>query len=132
MIMNMRQFVLLSAPILAAFFGSRALAQEAQEQYLQLAEIEIVPAQLDAYKAAAKEQIEAAIRLEPGVLVLYSVSEKDRPTHIKVFEIYRNAEAYRAHLQTAHFKKYKAATETMVRSLKLVRTVPVMLGAKPQ
>ena len=69
--MNMRQFLLLSAPILAAFFGSRALAQEAQEQYLQLAEIEIDPAQLNAYNTAAKEQIEAAIHLEPGVLVLY-------------------------------------------------------------
>ena len=130
--MNMRQFLLLSAPVFAALFSSRALAQEAQEPYLQLAEIEIDPARLDAYKAAAKEQIEAAILLEPGVLVLYSVSERDNPAHIKVFEIYRDAGAYRAHLQTAHFRKYKAATEPMVKSLKLIRTVPVMLGAKPQ
>jgi quinol monooxygenase YgiN len=130
--MNIRQFLLLSASALAAFSGGRALAQEAQEKYLQLAEIEIDPAQLESYQAAAKEQIEAAIRLEPGVLVLYSVSEKDNPTHIKVFEIYRDADAYQAHLQTAHFKKYKAATATMVKSLKLIRTIPIMLGAKPQ
>jgi quinol monooxygenase YgiN len=128
--MNIRQLLLLSASVLAAFLGGRALAQEAQEKYLQLAEIEIDPAQLESYQAAAKEQIEAAIRLEPGVLVLYSVSEKDNPTHIKVFEIYRDADAYQAHLQTAHFKKYKAATATMVKSLKLIRTIPIVLGAK--
>jgi quinol monooxygenase YgiN len=130
--MNLRQFLLLSASAFIGFSGSSALAQEAQEQYLQLAEIEVDAAQLENYKVAAKEQIEAAIRLEPGVLVLYSVSEKDNPTHIKVFEIYHDAGAYQAHLQTAHFKKYKAATETMVKSLKLIRTVPVILGAKPQ
>jgi quinol monooxygenase YgiN len=128
--MNIRQFLLLGASVLASFLGGRALAQEAQEQYVQLAEIEIDPAQLESYRVAAKEQIEAAIRLEPGVLTLYSVSEKDNPSRIKVFEIYRDVGAYQAHLQTDHFKKYKAATATMVKSLKLIRTIPIMLGAK--
>jgi quinol monooxygenase YgiN len=128
--MNIRQFLLLSASVFVGFSGGGALAQEMQEQYLQLAEIEVDAAQLESYKAAAKEQIETAMQLEPGVLVLYSVSEKDSPTHIKVFEIYRDAGAYKAHLQTSHFKKYKAATETMVKSLKLIRIVPIMLGAK--
>jgi hypothetical protein len=41
-----------------------------------LAEIEIDPAQLEAYQAAVKEQIKAAVRLEPGVLALYSVRER--------------------------------------------------------
>ncbi len=39
-------------------------------------------------------------------------------------------EAYKAHLEAPHFKKYKATTEKMVKSLKLVRTTPIMLGAK--
>jgi quinol monooxygenase YgiN len=51
--------------------------------------------QLEDYKAAVREHIETAIRVEPGVLVLYAVSEKD-PTHIRVFEIYARTEAYRA------------------------------------
>lgn len=97
---------------------------------MQIAEIEIDPAQLEDYKAAVREHIETAIRVEPGVLVLYAVSEKDNPTHIRVFEIYAGSEAYRAHLEAPHFKKYKAVTENMVKSLKLVQTVPVMLGAK--
>jgi quinol monooxygenase YgiN len=105
-------------------------AEETQAQYVQIAEIEIDPAELENYKSAVKEHIETAIRLEPGVLVLYAVSEQDSPTHIRVFEIYRDTDAYKSHLETVHFKKYKALTERMVRSLKLVRTSPIVLGAK--
>lgn len=36
--------------------------------YVQLAELEVDRALLDAYLAALKEQIETAIRVEPGVL----------------------------------------------------------------
>jgi quinol monooxygenase YgiN len=95
-----------------------------------VAEIEVDPAQLDAYRAAVQEQIDAAIREEPGVLVLYAVSEKDDPTRVKVFEIYRDRKAYEAHLGSDHFKKYKATVEKMVKSLKLVQATPIALGAK--
>jgi len=40
--------------------------------------------------------------------------------------------AYRAHLETVHFRKYKAATQDMVKSLTLRDTVPILLGAKPR
>ena len=107
------------------------IGAELRGQYIQVAEIEIDPGQLENYRAAVKEQIEAAIRTEPGVLTLYSVSDKENPTHITVFEIYRDTVAYQTHLQSAHFKKYKAVTANMVKSLKLIRVDPIMLGAKP-
>jgi quinol monooxygenase YgiN len=116
--------------MLASVLGPAARAQDAQDQYVQVAEIEIDPVQLKAYTAAVKEHIETAVRLEPGVLVLYAVSERDNPTHVRVFEIYRDAHAYKSHLESPHFKKYKATTETMVKSLKLVLTTPIMLGSK--
>jgi quinol monooxygenase YgiN len=75
------------------------MSEQRPQQHIQIAEIEVDPAQLDSYKAAVTEQIEAAVRLEPGVLVLYSVSNKDNPAHVTVFEIYRDREAYLAHLQ---------------------------------
>ena len=128
--MNAKQLFVLGASMLAAALASGAVAQQADEQYVQVAEIEIDPAHLDAYTAAVHEQIDAAIRKEPGVLVLYAVSEKGNPTHVKVFEIYRDRSAYEAHLGSDHFKKYKATTEKMVKSLKLVQAVPIMLGAQ--
>jgi quinol monooxygenase YgiN len=104
------------------------MAAQAQAQYVQVAEIEIEPALLESYTAALKEHIEAATRVEPGVLLLYAVSEKDNPARVRVFEVYRDVEAYRSHLETTHFKTYKAATEKMVKSLKLVQATAIMLG----
>jgi hypothetical protein len=43
---------------------------------MRLRELEIYPDQLNAYKAALKEEIESSIRTEPGVLTLYAVSVK--------------------------------------------------------
>jgi quinol monooxygenase YgiN len=128
--MNAKQLLILGASVLASSVSGLAFAEEMQGQYVQVAEIEIDPVQLENYKAAVREQIETAIRVEPGVLVLYAVSEKDNPTHIRVFEIYRDTDAYKSHLESAHFKKYKTTTEKMVKSLKLVQTTPIMLGAK--
>jgi len=130
--MNTKQFFILGASVLVSALGGPAVAQETQGQYVQVAEIEIDPAQMEAYKAAVREQIEAAVRTEPGVLVLYAVSDKNDPTHVRVFEIYRDTDAYKAHLQSVHFKKYKTTTEKMVKSLKLVQVDPIMLGAKPR
>ena len=116
--------------MLATAFSGSAFSQETDGQYVQVAQIEIDPAQLESYRAAAREQIDAAIREEPGVLVLYSVSEKDNPAHVIVFDIYKDRQAYRSHLETPHFKKYKAVTANMVKSLTLIQSTPIMLGAK--
>lgn len=100
------------------------------EPLVRIAELEIDPAQLESYKAMLKEGIETAIRVEPGVLTLYAVAEKEHPTRIRIFETYASEEAYKSHLETPHFKKYKVGTQTMVKSLKLVETTPILLGAK--
>jgi hypothetical protein len=49
-----------------ATMGASAFGQQAREPYVRVAEIDIDSSQLEAYKAAVKEQIEAAVRLEPG------------------------------------------------------------------
>ena len=127
--MDARQLLVVGSTILATL-GAPAFAQDTKEAYVRVAEIEIDPAQLEAYKAAVKEQIEAAVQLEAGVLALYSVTDKDNPAHVFVFEMYADIDAYKSHLETAHFKKYKVTTQDMVKSLKLRDTVPILLGAK--
>jgi quinol monooxygenase YgiN len=122
--------LLCGALMLAASVVGHARADEKQAGYVQIAELEIDPAQLESYEAAAKEQIDMAIRVEPGVLALYCVADKNNPNHIHVFEMYRDIDAYKQHLESAHFKKYKAATQAMVKSLALVPVNPIILGAK--
>jgi quinol monooxygenase YgiN len=127
--MDAKQVLVVAATMLATM-GVPAFAQQAREPYVRLAEIEIDPVQIEAYTAAVKEQIEAAIGLEAGVLALYSIADKDNPAHVFVFEMYADIDAYNAHLETAHFKKYKVATQNMVKSLKLRETIPIVLGSK--
>jgi quinol monooxygenase YgiN len=113
------------------FLNTRpAAAQASPERLVRIAELEIDPGQLEAYKHALREEIEATIRIEAGVLTLYAVSVKGQPNQIRLFEVYADTAAYQAHLQSAHFLRYKSQTALMVRSLKLIETEPVLLGAK--
>jgi quinol monooxygenase YgiN len=97
---------------------------------IRIAELEIDPLQLAAYKAALAEEVEASVSLEPGVLALNAVSITDNPAHIRLLEIYASQDAYEAHLRTPHFLKYKVSTADMVKSLRLVGVTPVKLCAK--
>lgn len=99
-------------------------------RHVRIAEIEIDPAQRERFELAIRQVIETSVGGEPGVLALYAVSDKANPARVTVFEIYAGAEGYRAHLETPHFKAYKAATEGIVRSLKLSEVQPIVLGAK--
>jgi len=109
----------------------KAFAQQSS-QVIHLAKLHIDPVQLETYKAALKEEIETSARVEPGVLTLYAVSDKSNPANITVFEIYADTIAYKAHLETPHFKKYKSTTKGMVQSLELIDVNPVVLAAKPK
>lgn len=98
---------------------------------VRMAEIEIDPAQLDAYRALLSEEIEAAVALEEGVLSLSAVAIKDSPHNIRILEVYADRAAYEAHLLTPHFLKYKNGTAGMVRSLTLIDVEPIAMAAKP-
>jgi len=105
-------------------------AETMKQPLVRIAELEIDPSQLPAYEDALKEEIATSIRVEPGVLKLFAVSVKDQPSQVRILEVYKDQEAYESHLQTPHFKKYKAETHGMVKSLKLIETQPILLGGK--
>jgi quinol monooxygenase YgiN len=131
--MKTKQVMILGLPLIASclFLAiQRGYSKPVDDRIVRLAELEIYPDQLDAYKAALKEEISTSIRVEPGVLTLYAVSVKDHPEQIRLFETYRNAAAYQAHLQSPHFKRYKERTKQMVKSLTLLETNPILLGSK--
>jgi 4-carboxymuconolactone decarboxylase len=129
--MNLKKELTYAIAFLTFFvFISYTASAQTENQMVRLAKLVIDSAQLDRYKAALKEGIETAMRVEPGVLTLYAVSEKDHPTHFTILEIYKDKVAYEAHLKTPHFIKYKTATKDMVKSLELIETVPLIPGMK--
>ena len=92
--------------------GHEAAAQSGP-LLINLVELDIVPAELDKYLAAVKENGAAAVK-EPGCREFnITVSQKD-PNHIMLIEVYDNAAALDAHRASDHFKKYAATTKDMV------------------
>ena len=120
----------------AAIKALRIIKQEyarpvsAGNNLVRLSKITVDPAQLDAYNAFLKEEIEASMRLEPGVLTLYATAEKDNPYKMTILEIYADRAAYESHLKTPHFQKYKQGTLSMVKELELVDVKPLIPGLK--
>ncbi len=97
---------------------------------VRMAELEIDPERLEAYRMLLAEEIETSVALEDGVLALNAVSVRDRPNSIRILEVYASREAYEAHLQTAHFLKYKSETAGMVTSLTLIDVDPIAMRSK--
>lgn len=118
-------FLLLNLIIITRSYG-----QEENKQMVRLAKLVIDSTQLETYNIYLKEEIEASIKKEPGVLTLYAIAEKAKPTHITILEIYANVEAYKSHIKTQHFLKYKNGTKEMVKSLELIEGIPLLPAMK--
>ncbi|HEY8930527.1 MAG TPA: antibiotic biosynthesis monooxygenase [Mucilaginibacter sp.] len=116
--------------LLILIINEPAMAQQ-KNQMVRIAKIRVDPAQLDSYNAALKEQMTTAIKVEPGVLTYYAVADKEHPSHITILEIYADSAAYLSHIETIHFKKYKATVEHMVQSLELLNVDIIGIAKKP-
>lgn len=111
--------VLIIALILTLSFSKNTMPSD-KVQMVRLAKIKVAPLQLNNYNSALKEQMTTAVRLEPGVLTYYAVADKNDPSQITILEIYADTNAYKSHIETTHFKKYKETVKDMVKSLELI------------
>jgi quinol monooxygenase YgiN len=102
-----------------------------KKQMVRLAKIKVDPSQLEKYEIALKEQMTTAIRNEPGVITYYAVADKADPSNITILEIYADTTAYKSHIETAHFKKYKETVKNMVLSLQLIDVSLIGSAKKP-
>jgi quinol monooxygenase YgiN len=102
------------------------------ELIIRLSEIQIDPDYRNEYLAILKEEAEASVRLEQGVISIFPMVQQENPTEIRILEIYANKDAYEAHLQTKHFKHYKETTLEMVKSLRLVDMKAIDKETMPQ
>lgn len=116
-----RKFLIavLSSLVFILLFSNSIMAQE-KTQMVRFAKLKIDPSQLEKYNTALQEQMNTAIKLEPGVLSYTAVAEKSDPSKITILEIYANTAAYQSHIETLHFKKYKETVKNMVQSLELI------------
>jgi quinol monooxygenase YgiN len=98
---------------------------------IRISEIGIKPEYLDEYLSILEEESKASVELEPGVISIYPMYEKENPTQIRILEIYADKKAYESHLETPHFKHYKTTTLKMVNSLELIDMNAIDGGTMP-
>ena len=112
--------LLVVVSVIVVLSGHDGLAAQGQGMLVRISEIQVDADHLGEYTAILREEAEASVRLEPGVIAIFPMHEKDNPTAVRILEIYASHEAYESHLKTPHFQRYKALTLSMVTSLKLV------------
>ncbi len=134
----MLKSIWISAALALAVAGGLSVSMPGQNASAQSAatlvnaiELEIVPAELDKFLAAIKENGAASVK-EPGcrqfdILVLAS-----SPNTVFLYEVYDNEAAALAHRQTDHFKKYAATTANMVAKRNVRALKPVAFNSKPR
>ncbi len=114
-----RHLVAIVLPAWLIFSSDLVHAQEPQ-MMVRISEIEVHAEHLEKYKAILKEEAEASVRLEPGVIAIFPMYQGKKITEFRILEMYADRQAYEAHLKTPHFQEYKTTTLHMVKSLKLV------------
>lgn len=118
----MRIFVIL---VISIAINAIASAKEPMQDpnggmIVRISEIEVYPEYLAEYLEFAKEVAEESVKNEKDVVSIYPMSVIKNNAKIKILEIYRTREAYKKHIESPHFKKYKKSTLHMVKSLELV------------
>jgi quinol monooxygenase YgiN len=114
--------LLLGAP------GARVAAQPAG-LYISAVDLDINPADMDAYMAALKENGAKAVT-EPGCREFNIHVQANSPNHVFIYEVYDSAAAVEAHRATDHFKKYAATTAKMVAKREVRAMTSVAFNAK--
>ncbi len=128
--MRRRAFMKTGGAALAVSMAKSSGAAAPPTPLVRIAELKIAPEHLEAYTRAVRKEIEISVRVEPGVLAIYSVAEKADPTSLRFFEIYADEAAYQSHIASPHFREYFETTQHMITSRKLIETLPLQLSAK--
>ena len=115
-----------------AFFSLCAHSQNMVEKEMmaadgivRLSKIEVYPQYLDEYMEYAVKVGAKSLRTEPGVLTMYAMQDKENPCLITILEASSSQEAYKSHIASEHFQKYKQGTLHMVKNLELCDQTPL-------
>ncbi|MEL1252232.1 carboxymuconolactone decarboxylase family protein [Flavobacterium sp. DGU38] len=108
------------ANVLRKAIGQSEIPVMKPDMMIRIAEIEILPEYLEQYNAILKDQSSKSIEIEPGVISIFPMYQKDNPSVLRLLEIYASKTDYESHIKSEHFQKYKTTTLKMIKSLKLV------------
>lgn len=118
----MKRILTILSIMLGLTMTAQAYGSKNDDMIIRISEIEVYPEYLDEYLIFAKEVAKVSIEKEDGVISIYPMMVIKNNNQIRILEIYKNEEAYKNHIASVHFQKYKQGTISMVKSLDLVDT----------
>lgn len=76
--------------------------------------INVKPEHLDAFTEATIQAARAAVADEPGVFQFHILADADVLTRFYYFEVFRDEAATAAHVETKHYKTWRATVADML------------------
>lgn len=74
------------------------------------------PGEAGAFLPLMRANAATSLQAEPGCLRFDVCTDPDRPDEVFLYEVYASPEAFAAHLASAHFTAFDAASAAMVRA----------------
>ena len=125
--MKLRSFIRFAALAILALCLTAEQVRAGEPASIRMAHLQIKQDQLPAFTASVKEEMEAALRVEPGVIAIYAAADTNNPAQMVFFEMYADENDYQIHRDTPHFQKYFRTTKDMITGRVLLELVPVEL-----
>jgi len=102
---------------------------ETTDGFVVLAEFDVEPGQTDAFMRHVRENAAASVRDEPGCRRFDILQPDSTGAPVVLYEIYDDRASFEAHLGTAHFAVFDAATRSLIRA-RTVRRFDLYENAK--
>jgi (4S)-4-hydroxy-5-phosphonooxypentane-2,3-dione isomerase len=128
-LMSIAAAALLAGASVLMTLPSRNAAAEAGGVYINAVDLDIAPDQMAKFIELVKENGESAVK-EPGCRMFNISVLASNPNHVFLYEVYENEAALTSHRATDHFKKYAAATASMVTGRNVRAMSPIAFNAK--
>ena len=97
--------------------------------------INIKPENVEAFKEASLGDSQGSVRDEPGCFRFDILRDESVATRFYLYEVYRDVEAFEAHMETPHFKRWWETVERMLddsSSVKMQTVFPSDVGWEKQ
>lgn len=93
--------------------------------YAVIVELKIKSGDMEAFVPLIKANAAASLANEPGCQQFDVCLDEDSAARVWLYEVYDDAAAFKAHLQTAHFKSFDESTAEMIADKRVVTAARV-------
>jgi len=87
--------------------------------YVISVEFDVAHVHIDEFLRLVTKNAKASERDEPGCRRFDVCRTRDDPNRVFLYEIYDDEAAFKAHLETAHFKEFRDETQHMIAHRKI-------------